>query len=187
MNGPITCVRRLNFNKKRPANHSYCTTSLEGEYCTAINHQTQQPEKIPKKELIDKVFESAYNFIQIIATQIKEDDTLRNKLTKHDIKEIDRIIANKSRYYEKKNRKIFYNSINSMSYNYRELVLSTWKLLKPLEENLIADIDSSESDDEIREVTVFPDDESSDSDKEINNNNSDTDSDDNLTLFDLLK
>jgi len=191
LNGPITCARRLNFDKDKPENHSYCVTSLEGEYCTAINHETQQPEKVPKKEIIDQVFESAYNFIEIIATQIKEDNSLRDKLTNHEIKEIDRIVANKNKYYEKKNRKTFYNSINSMSYNYKDLVLSTWKLLKPLEENLISDM-NSESDDEIKKVTEFPEDDGpSDSDEEVycikRDNNNDTDSDDGITLLDLMK
>ena len=76
MNGPITCVKRLNFNKNKPSNHSYCATSLEGKYCTTINYETQQPEKVPKKEIIDKVFESAYNFIETIATR-----SLRVKLS----------------------------------------------------------------------------------------------------------
>jgi hypothetical protein len=191
MNGPITCVRQLNFNKNKPQNHSYCTTSLEGEYCTAINVKTQKPEKVPKKEIIDKVFESAYNFIETIAVQIKEDDGLRNKLSKKEIKEIERIVANKNKYYEKKNWKIFYNSVNSMSYNYRDLVLSTWKLLKPLEKNLISESESSDSevdsDNEIKEMTEFPDyDDDSDSEDDNNNGTESDDTDDNLTLFDLI-
>ncbi len=31
---------------------------------------------------------------------------------------------------KKKNWKTFYNSINSMSYNYKDLILSTWNILK---------------------------------------------------------
>jgi hypothetical protein len=194
LNGPITCVRRLNFHKKKPSNHSYCTTSLEGDYCTAINHETQKPEKVPKKEIIDKVFESAYNFIETIAFQIKEDESLREILSKKEIKEIERIVANKNKFYEKKNWKTFYNSVNSMSYNYRDLVLSTWKLLKPLGKNLISessdsdsDSDSnsdSDSDNEIREVTEFYDDTTTDSDSYHNNDSdSDSDSESNLKLF----
>ena len=195
MNGPITCVRQLNFDKNKPQNHSYCVTSLEGEYCTAINHETQQPEKVPKKEVIDQVFESAYRFIESVAAQIKEDSTLRDKLTNKEIKEINRIVDNKSKFYEKNNRKTFYNSINSMSYNYKELVLTTWKLLKPLEENLLDDNESdSEYDYTIKEVTEFPDindDDNDDSDNEVyvvnTNNNQDSDSDDDFNLLTALK
>jgi len=177
MNGPITCARKLNFSKNSPENHSYCITSIESDYCKAINHETQQPEIVPKKEIVDQVFESAYKFIESIAAQIKEDYRLRDKLSKHEIKEIERIVANKNKYYEKKNRKIFYNSVNSMGYNYRELVLSTWKLLKPIEENLIDGTESSDSDNEIKEITEFPD----------VNEESDSDSDDEMTIFDLIK
>jgi hypothetical protein len=187
MNGPMTCAKQLNFNKNNPANHSYCVTSLEGEYCKAINHITQQPEIVPKKEIIDQVFESAYRFIEAVAIQIKEDDSLRKKLSIHEIKEINRIVENKNKYYEKKNRKTFYNSINSMSYNYRDLVLSTWKLLKPLEDNLISDDNQIIETDSNNNLTL------SDNDLTLSNNDltlSDNDltlSDDDLTLFDLIK
>jgi len=179
MNGPITCARQLNFNKNKPQNHSYCITSLEGDYCKAINHETQQPEIVSKKEVIDQVFESAYRFITSVAAQIKEDSSLREKLTKEEIKEINRIVSNKSKFYEKNNRKTFYNSINSMGYNYKELVLTTWKLLKPLEENLIENDDSSDSeyDYTVKEVTEFPN----------VNEISDDDSDEERTIFDLIK
>ena len=181
MNGPITCAQQLNFNKKKPQNHSYCVTSLEGEYCKAINHKTQQPEMVPKKEIIDQVFESAYRFIESVAAQIKEDDSLREKLTKKEIKEINRIVDNKNKFYEKNNRKTFYNSINSMGYNYKELVLTTWKLLKPLEENLVEDDNLSDTESEydytMKEVTEFPD----------PNESSDSDSDEEMTVLDLIK
>jgi len=179
MNGPITCARQLNFNKNKPQNHSYCITSLDGEYCKAINHETQQPEIVPKKDVIDQVFESAYRFITSVAAQIKEDSSLREKLTKQEIKEINRIVDNKNKFYEKNNRKTFYNSINSMGYNYKELVLTTWKLLKPLEENLIDNDESSDSeyDYTMKEVTEFPD----------INEMSDDDSDEEITIFDLMK
>ena len=66
-----------------------------------------------------------------------------------------------------------------MGYNYKELVLTTWKLLKPLEENLIENNDSSDSeyDYTVKEVTEFPD----------VNEISDDDSDEEITIFDLMK
>ena len=52
-----------------------------------------------------------------------------------------------------------------MGYNYRELVLSTWK---PLEQNLIIETES-DNDNEIKEVTEFSDiNDSSDSDDNFN-------------------
>jgi len=68
-----------------------------------------------------------------------------------------------------------------MGYNYKELVLTTWKLLKPLEKNLIDNNESSDSDSNydytMKEVTEFPD----------INELSDDDSDDEITIFDLIK
>ena len=96
---------------------------------------------------------------------------MKNNLSKEDRKQIERIVANKSKFYEKKNWRTFYNSVNSMSYNYRDLVLSTWKLLKkPFENNLIIETSDEEDeyDNEIKEVTVVYEtssDEESDNDK----------------------
>lgn len=42
-----------------------------------------------------------------------------------------------------RNKKIFFNNINDMSYNFKELILSTWKLIQP-ENNLEGDTDSEE-------------------------------------------
>ena len=40
----MTCVRNINFNKKKPENHNFYSNSLEGQFCTAINEKTQKPE-----------------------------------------------------------------------------------------------------------------------------------------------
>jgi hypothetical protein len=157
LNGPMTCVRKLNFNKHRPENHSYCSSSLEGQYCTAINHKTQKPEKIAKKELFDKVLESTFNFIESISMHIEIDKDLYSKISSDDRKQIQNILNNKNKFYEKKNWKTFFNSINSMSYNYKELILSSWKNLNKIDTHKITDTDSEYSEPDIKEVTEFYD------------------------------
>ena len=178
LNGAITCVKKTNFNRKKPENHSFYASSLEGQYCTTINQKTQKPEKISKKELISKVLESSFKIIEGISIQIEFNEDLRKEIPKKERKRLQYILDNKYKFYEKKNWKTFYNSINSMSYNYKNLIMSTWKLLKEPENNNISDSESEYSEPDIKEVTCFSDsDDDSDSDSTIISD-SDSDSDD---------
>jgi DNA-directed RNA polymerase subunit RPC12/RpoP len=166
LNGAITCVQKTNFNKDKPENHIFCSSSLDGQYCTTINHKTQKPEKIAKKELFWKVLESSFKIIEGIALQIECNSELREQIPVNEQAKLYDIIENKSKFYEKKNWKTFYNSINSMSYNYKDLILSTWSMLKA--PTIIEESDSdfdSDSEPDIKEVTEFHD---SDSDDDFN-------------------
>lgn len=146
-NGPITCIKKLNFNKKNPENHSFCTTTLEGKHFTKINQKTQKPEKINKKEFIDEILESSLSYIEKIAFFIEFDDDFKEKIPSSFQEKINEILKNKNKFYENKNKKIFFNSINDLSYNFKELIMSTWKLLKK-SENIQNNIDESDSDSE---------------------------------------
>ena len=75
---PITCIKKINFNKKYPENHSFCTTTLEGKHFTRINHKTQKPEKINKNDFIDEVLESSLRFINSISIMIEFDESYRD-------------------------------------------------------------------------------------------------------------
>ena len=154
------------FNKNKPENHSFLTTSLEGQYCTAINHKTQKPEKVEKKELFWKVLESSFKIIEGIAIQIECNSELREQIPINEQKKLLNLLENKNKFYEKKNLRSFYNSINSMSYNYKNLILSTWSMLKgpQLIEETESDFDN-DSEPDIKEVTEFYD---SDSDDDFN-------------------
>jgi hypothetical protein len=96
---------------------------LYGEYCTTINHKTQKPEIISKKELFWKVLESSFKIIEGIAIQIECNSELRKQIPLNEQEKIYELLRNKDKFYEKKNWKNFYNSINSMSYNYKNLIL----------------------------------------------------------------
>ncbi len=178
LNGAITCVKKTNFNRKKPENHSFYASSLEGQYCTTINQKTQKPEKISKKELISKVLESSFKIIEGISIQIEFNEDLRKEIPKKERKRLQYILDNKYKFYEKKNWKTFYNSINSMSYNYKNLIMSTWKLLKEPENNNISDSESEYSEPDIKEVTCFSDSDSDDDSDSDSASISDSDSDD---------
>jgi len=65
-----------------------------------------------------------------------------------------------------------------MSYNYKNLIMSTWKLLKEPENNNISDSESEYSEPDIKEVTCFSDSDSDDDSDSDSASISDSDSDD---------
>jgi hypothetical protein len=130
-NGPMTCIKKLNFNKNIPENHSFCATTLDGNHFTRINHKTQKPEKVNKMEFIDEILQSSLKFINNISFLIEFDESFRNKIPVEDQEKIKEIVTNQNKFHEMRNKKIFFNNINDMSYNFKELILSTWKLIQP--------------------------------------------------------
>jgi phage FluMu protein Com len=76
-NCPVSCIKKLNFNKNFPENHLFCATTLEGKHFTKINYETQKPEKINKKDFIDQILLSSLNFIEKISIFIEYDKKFR--------------------------------------------------------------------------------------------------------------
>jgi hypothetical protein len=138
-NMPITCIKKLNFNKNIPENHSFCTTTLEGKHFTRINHKTQKPEKINKIDFINEVLESSLRFINNIYLMVDFDDSFRDKIPSDYQDKIKDIIDNQHKFHEAKNKKAFFNCINDMSYNFKDIIFETWKLIQPT--NYIEDSD----------------------------------------------
>lgn len=134
-NMPVTCIKKINFNKKIPENHSFCTTSLEGKHFTKINHKTQKPEKINKAEFINQILKSSLKIIDGISVLAEHDESYRERIPPEYLNKIYDILRNKDKFYNKKNMKAFYNSINDMSYNYKDIVMDTWKCIQPPEDN----------------------------------------------------
>ncbi len=170
LNGPITCIKKLNFNKKLPENHSFCNTSLEGNYFTTINIKTKKPEKISKKDLTCKLLNSSLKFIEDVALTIEFDEDFKQKVHKEYQEKIQYILDNKHKFYEKKNINLFFDSINSMSYNYKDLILSTWEILQtqPTDNNSDSNSENnSDSEPDIKFVEYHPD---NDSDSDLDNN-----------------
>ena len=138
-NMPISCIKKINFNKNLPENHSFCTTTLEGKHFTRINHKTQKPEKINKIDFINEVLDSSLRFINSIHTLIEFDDEYRNNIPIEYQSKIKDIIDNQHKFNEVKNKKAFFNCINDISYNFKDIIFETWKLIQP--NNYIEDSD----------------------------------------------
>jgi hypothetical protein len=181
LNGAVNCIKKVNFNKKKPENHSFCSSSLAAPYCKAINYKTQKPEIVAKKDVVDMVLESSFRMLEGISIQIECNDELKNEFTKKELKKLENLIASKPKFYESKNKKSFYKSINMLSYNYKNLIMSTWELLKPIEEdntnNNNNDDDSDTDWSNLKDMSDF-----GDSSDEKDNYNSSDDSDDENVL-----
>jgi hypothetical protein len=136
-NMPITCIKKLNFNKNIPENHSFCTTTLEGKHFTRINHKTQKPEKINKVDFINEVLDSSLRFLNNISLMVEFDESFRDKIPLDYQNKIKDIINNQHKFIDAKNKKAFFNCINDMSYNFKDLILETWKLIQPKGEYII--------------------------------------------------
>jgi hypothetical protein len=134
-NMPITCIKKLNFNKNIPENHSFCTTTLEGKHFTRINHLTQKPEKINKIDFINEVLDSSLRFINNISIMTEFDEDYREKIPLEYQNKIRDILDNQHKFCEAKNKKAFFNCINDMSYNFKDIILETWKLIQPVEKD----------------------------------------------------
>ena len=130
-NMPITCVKKVNFNKKYPENHSFCATTLEGKHFTRINHKTQKPEKINKVDFINEVLVNSLKFIQNISLMVEFDESFKNSIPLEHQQKIKDILANQEKFHDPKNKKAFFNCINDMSYNFKDIILETWKLIQP--------------------------------------------------------
>jgi hypothetical protein len=139
INSVITCTKKVNFNKKLPQYHSFCTTTLEGDHFTKINHKTQKPEKINKKDFINEVLNSSIKFLNDISIMIEFDEEFRNKISLEEQEKIKNIIKYQDKFNEVKNKRAFFQSINDISYNCKDLILKTWKNIQPLEENYDSD------------------------------------------------
>ena len=158
-NSTLTCIKKINFNKKLPQNHSFCTTTLAGDHFTKINHKTQKPEKINKKDFINEILLSSLKFMDNISLLIEFDEEFRNKIPLEEQLKIKEILNNRSKFYEARNKRAFFHCINDMSYNFKDLILNTWKLIQPID---------SEDSDESGEQLIDPN---------FNYNSSDSDSD----------
>ena len=157
----IKLIELVNFNKKMPQNHSFCSTALESPYLSFYNTDTNTVDKERKK----------YFFEDIICKSIQNHEILygkhKNKFNKEKRGKIEDNIANLKRLRDSgyKNEIIqeMIRKLNLLSYNKRELIQKTWN----------GDIDEIDSDEEFMKIILREFDnhfESSDSESNTNCN-----------------
>ena len=132
MNKGLACLMYLiestNFDKSKPENHSYCVTALNDKHASVVNTNTNSVVKADKMELFDKVLAGNLNKIEKLSK-----DKAFNKTDQKNFSEIVDRLKNVL-FINKKGMKKYYNDINLISYNNKELVLETWKDLKKLDD-----------------------------------------------------
>ena len=145
----INCLlyitKLLNFNEKYPENHSFCTTSLEGNYVTVYNKDKKILEKKNKNDFYDIVLLNSINKINDLIFHLEfTDDINKKKLGKKYIAKLENIINNNEYIYSNRHKKIYKTNINEISYNKKDTILNTWN--KELNNNILSNLESSDSD-----------------------------------------
>ena len=168
----VSLIKFINFNERLPANHSFCTKSLEGKYLLTYNTEESKIESTRKKYFYQELLSTAVDKLELLYKACK------NKFSKEKQSKIEETIKRlkdiKERDYCDKILIEIKNQLIQLSYNCRNIVLSTWDnnmlegkdIIKKIEE---ADMEKEFTDKELDEFNqIFLDyKEDSDSDSEI--------------------
>jgi hypothetical protein len=124
-------IETTNFSKELPENHSYCVTSLNDKHASIIDTKTNSIIKADKIELFDKILAGNLKKLEQICT----DKSFSKKEVDEFIKILERL--KNILFNGKKGMKKYYNEINLLSYNNKDLILETWNSLKKLDEIIL--------------------------------------------------
>jgi hypothetical protein len=127
LNSLTFLIEHINFDENVPENHSYCVTALNDKHASVINPHTNSIIKTDKNTLFDKIMISNLtkleNMVQNQGFEKKEKTEYTEKI--NTLK--NQLIMNK------KSQKKYYQEVNLLSFNNKDLVLHTWASLKNLE------------------------------------------------------
>ena len=160
-------IKMTNFDKNKPENHSYCVTALNDKHASMIDIETNSIIKTEKTELFDKVLIRNIKKLESMAENryFNINEKAEYKIKLEDLKNI--------LFRSKRGTKVYYNELNLLSYNNKDLVYDTWNSLKSLDDiinseektnkniiknNIIdfieSDTESDSSDSEINEIKI---------------------------------
>jgi hypothetical protein len=145
----IDIISLLNFNENLPENHSFCNTSLEGDYVSVINTDNNKIEKKNKHEFYDKVLNSSFDKIDQISIILELDNDIKELLKDKYKKHLDKkMIHIKNTFFtDKVYQNSYKTNINELSYNNKDMISNTWsKLNKTInDDDSISTLDTDES------------------------------------------
>ena len=146
----IKFIQHLNFNKRLPSNHNFCTTSIDGNYLHIYNTEQLTKECDRKKYFFEELLgRSIYKMEQLYAKYKSNFNETKQMQIEDDINTL-KII--KSKDMNDKLLKEMLKKLNLLSYNYKKIVLDTWthgnlnKKITTFEEDLDTD------DEDIKEI-----------------------------------
>jgi hypothetical protein len=124
----IYLIQITNFDKETPEYHSYCVTALNDKHASMIDIKTNSIIKTEKNELFDKI---------LIGNIKKLEAMCSNKEFGHNEREVYRLKLESLKdllFKNKRGLKKYYNEINLLSYNNKDLIIETWASLKTLDD-----------------------------------------------------
>ena len=132
MNKGLQClvylIETTNFNQNVPKNHSYCVTPLNDKHASMIDTKTNLVIKTEKCELFDMVLSG--NLKKLEHLSIDSCFTPEEKIEYTSVVERLKNIL----FTSKRGIKKYYNEINLLSYNNKEMIYDTWKGLSNLKD-----------------------------------------------------
>ncbi len=144
LNAIITIVDQLNFNERLPQNHTFYVGALNGKHINTFDHKTNTIIKQPKYEVFDMVLVSGVQKLETMG--------------KNDIKFNEIINYIKTFIFKDKPKKKYYEFLNTMSYNKRNMIINTWNNLKS--NTTLSNKDFAEKlDKEVEQIAEMPDNE----------------------------
>jgi hypothetical protein len=121
----IKFIQHLNFNERLPSNHNFCTTSIDGHYLHIYNTDQLTKECDRKKYFFEELLgRSIYKMEQLYAKYKFNFNETKQMQIEDDINTL-KII--KSKDMNDKLLKEMLKKLNLLSYNYKKIVLDTWK------------------------------------------------------------
>ena len=121
-------IQTTNFDKDTPEYHSYCVTALNDKHASMIDVKTNSIIKTEKNELFDKI---------LIGNIKKLEAMCENKEFGHNEREVYRLKLESLKdllFKNKRGLKKYYNELNLLSYNNKDLIIETWASLRTLDD-----------------------------------------------------
>jgi hypothetical protein len=121
-------IQTTNFNLDSPEYHSYCVTALNDKHASMIDVKTNSIIKTEKNELFDKI---------LIGNIKKLEAMCSNKEFGHNEREVYRLKLESLKdllFKNKRGLKKYYNELNLLSYNNKDLIIETWASLRTLDD-----------------------------------------------------
>ena len=148
----IRMIEYLNFNKRLPENHNFCSTNLESNYLSVYDSKTKKIKKDKKYNIFSNLLYSLTNKLLVLYNnnKFKLDD--KNLVNISNV--IDNILKISMSLAPKATKKEILKDINILSYNNKDLIHKTWiennidivKENELIDNNLSSDSDSDEED-----------------------------------------
>ena len=117
MNSIISLAEHLNFNEKLPQNHNFYVSALNDKHLNTIDNKTHTIIKQRKKEIFDRLLFAHIEKLEKINKNIN-------------YKDFDNVITKlKNIIFLKQGKKEYFDQLNMLAYNKRNLIIKTWEEL----------------------------------------------------------